>query len=96
MNSKSIVVILFSTLLASCNQEETGGFDVINKDSDGRISIINQGSGKLIVINKSNRIDDVIDLNLKDEEIAKIKNAKEKQDAAVRLFGATRKHNARP
>lgn len=85
MIKRTKIIFILAGLLVSCSQSSNESFSFINKDSEGKISIINQKSGKLILINKSNRIEDVIDLNIKDEEIARIKNEKESQDAATKI-----------
>ena len=76
-------VIIFT--IYGCNFQKQGDFQPINKDPDGRISIIDQTKGKLIIINKSNRIQDVISLSLNSEEIRKIKSEKDIQDSSTKI-----------
>ncbi len=82
---KLLAIILTTVALSACSDSSTDSYQVINKEPDGKISIINQKTGQLTVINKSNRIEDVVDLDVGSSEIEKIKAAKEKQDAALKI-----------
>ncbi len=84
-HKKAAIVTFLLFTLSACEGGSEKPYEVINKEADGKISIINQSSGRLLVVNKSNRIDDVIDLNISSEEISKIKEAKQKQDAALKV-----------
>jgi hypothetical protein len=85
MKYNMIAYTITALLLASCGGKEDNNFQVINKENDGKISIINQNSGQLIVINKSNRIDDVVDLNIDAKEVETIKSTKNIQDSALKI-----------
>jgi len=79
------IIILITVALSACSDGGSDSYQVINKEPDGKISIINQKTGRLTVINKSNRIEDVVELDVGSSEIEKIKSAKEKQDAALKI-----------
>jgi len=84
---KKMIFLAFgvSLLLSSCKEEKNENYQVINKDIDGKLSVIDQSKGRIIVINKNNRVNDVVELNLKDDDISKIKLAKEDQDKALKI-----------
>lgn len=72
-------------LISGCDLQTQSNFQSISKDADGRISIIDQAKGRLIIINKSNRIQDVISLSLNSDEIRKIKREKDVQDSSTKI-----------
>jgi len=85
MKAQLTIIPIAALLLISCGKQDGDNYQVIDKELDGKISILNQGTGRITIINKSNRIDDVIDLNLKNDAIEKIKTAKENQDAVLKI-----------
>jgi hypothetical protein len=86
-----LVLLILASSISSCfldkanDKEPSSNFQIINKELDGKISIIEPKRERIIVINKNNRVDDVIDLNLKDSDISAIKLAKEYQDKALKI-----------
>jgi hypothetical protein len=79
----AILSILIIGILCSCNSGEHRYSFIENKN--GESIYLDNSKGKVIFINSNNRISDYVDLNIGENEIKKIKNEKDKNDAAQKL-----------
>jgi hypothetical protein len=77
-----IISVSCMMCLNNCNSGNKYSY-VENKE--GQSVYLDNLKGKVIFINNSNRITDYVDLNLTDQEIQKIKNDKDKNDASQKL-----------
>ena len=82
---KNKLLLLSFVVLVGCDTRDTKTYEVVNKDLDGRLSVINQDAGEMLIINKSNRIEDVISLKLSLDQIDVIKKGKAAQDLALKV-----------
>lgn len=79
-------ILAFSCLsLLGCDGLDNKKYEIVDRDANGRLSIINQSSGQMLVVNKSSRIEDVISLNLSDGDVEEIRSEKDRQDAALKI-----------
>ena len=83
---KSSIIALAAVALIGCERAGDGEtYQVINKDADGKILILNQKTGRLTIVSKSNRIDDILELDIKDADVNGIKKKKEDQDKLLKV-----------